>query len=479
MNRSSLTLIVLPLVALNAWQFWMAHASTGTPAPLQAHGATPHKAASDTPRSGRDSIKSVVVHAAPINTSLKLTGQAALTETGRADVTAPLSGTLATLQVKLGSQVKVGDPIAVINSAFGQTPLQLMQKLEQDQAALLQAQNSLEQARSSVHQGETGLAQARTALSQAQDAVLQAQAEMTNAGTDFRRKKSLFEAGVFAKAEVDDARERYEKAQAVLDDTKRVVVIARQGVRIAAHNLDPLRSNIKVLSQAAHLAQVNLERDRAIYAHSQVAGATIATDLTPQRVASSSSASAASSPTFVVRAPVAGQVSSISSSLGLTVQAGAILASIADTRRIYVDINAYDLDVSRVAPGDPVSVTTAALAGKAFGGTVSSVGATVDPVTRTITVRSVIDNPHQLLRSGMFVAVAVTPKRPRVGIVVPAEAVLYDGDSKYVIVESADHKTQRRTIREGQRTRDRVEVLEGLRDGERVVTHGNLLVVPE
>lgn len=481
MNRNTLGLVVVPLVALNAWQFWMAHADhhTAAPSPLQAHTAPEKGSPGETPTSGRASIKSVVVATGPVNTQLRLTGQAVLTEAGRADVTAPLNGTLADLKVKMGDFVKAGDPIAVVNSVYGQTPLQLMQKLEQDQTSLLQAQNQLEQARSAVSQGETGLAQARTALSQAQDATLQAQAEMTNAKADFKRKTTLFEGGVFARSDVDDAHERYDKAKAVLDDTARVVVIAREGVKIAEKNLVSLRSNTRVLDQTVKLARVNLERDRAIYARAQVAGATIARDLTPERVASSASVSASSSPTFVVRAPVSGQITSLSSSLGLTVQAGAVLASIADTSHIYVDINAFDLDVTSVAAGDPVTVTTDALPGKSFQGHIASLGSTVDPTTRTINVRSTIDNPTRVLRAGMYVAVAVKPKKPRHGVVLPAEAVLYDGESKYVVVQSGEKKFERRHVREGQRVRDRVEILEGLHDGERVVTHGNLLVVPE
>ena len=497
MKRSAVPIVVTSLALLNVAQLMLAHAPTSSP---QAHAAPPsvpsqggpqgHEASSEhaepggaaksAPRSGSEAVRSLVVAVAPVEAEVLLSGQITLTEGGRADVTAPLAGAITSLPVHVGQVVHAGDPLAIINSAFGMSPLQLAQKLEQDQAGLLQAQAQWQQAQSAEHQGQASLAQARTTQSQAQDSRLQAEAELRNARTDASRKQRLFEGGVSSQADVDDSRERLAKAEAVAADTLRVVSIAAEGVRIAQQNLVPLRESAEVAHRAVLVAQTALERDRGLYAQASVSGSTLTPGLSAVSVpAGGKPAAAASSASFVVRAPVGGVVVALPASLGLAVSPGTVLASVADTSRVYADANAYDTDLGSLAQGDAVQVRSDALPGAAFGGKVAYVGPVVDPTTRSVTVRALVANPKAQLRAGMLVNVRLTPQHPRQGITVPVEAVLYDGSSRYVVVETSKDHYARRPIREGVHTRDRIEIREGLKPGERVVTHGNLLVVPE
>lgn len=465
------TVLIVALGLLNLVQ-WLAHGSAESPAPERP-------LATNAPTD--PSIKTMVVAYGPLEKRITLTGQVSLTELGHADVTAPLNGTVVEPLVHVGDYVSAGTPVAVVNSAFGQTSLQLMQKLEADESSVLQAGNTLQQALSSLGQARAALAQADTTLSQSKDNYAQANAEMTNANNDYRRKRQLYSEGVYSKSDVDDSKERWLKARAVLVDTRDTVKISQRAVDIARRNLRPAEENASLSRHNLTIARANLERDKTIYAQSNVSGANLSQSLTPVDLATRSKYGAKASSDaamFYVRAPISGVVTAVNMTAGLAVSPNTVIASIVDTATIYVDGNAYESDLSLLKVGDNVAATSAAFPSEKFNGRISYVGKQVDPNTRTVMVRSRIANPHGLLRQGMFVTASVLSGRPRQALFVPQDAVLIQGDKHYVVVVMPDGKYEKRTVHEGIHADEKVELLDGVRPGEKVVTSGNLLVVP-
>jgi membrane fusion protein, multidrug efflux system len=108
-----------------------------------------------------------------------------------------------------------------------------------------------------------------------------------------------------------------------------------------------------------------------------------------------------------------------------------------------------------------------------FEGEVSSIGSRVDPVSRSITVRAELENPELRLRPGMLMEV-VLQRSPRQAVVVPESVLIPSGDKQYVLLidEADDNRLVRRQVRVGERRVGQAEILEGLEDGELVVTHG-------
>lgn len=443
-------------------------------------GAAPEPAASPSSAPARPAVETVVAAYAPVQSALKLTGQVALTEAGHADVTAPLTGVVVEPLVKVGQHVERGAPITVINNAFGQTSLQLLQKLEQDQTALLAAQNGLGQAQSNLNQAEAAFLSARTTLSQAQSNATQSEVELNASRIDYNRKKNLFEGGVAAKSDVEDARSRHLKAQAVWRDMANEIRIARDSVEVARRNLTPARENAKVARESVLIAQTTVQRDKILYTQSQVAGASIPRALTRVKVGAAHDPHGMTSATttFYVRAPISGTVTAVNMTAGLSVSPGTVIASLADLHTVYVDANAYETDLPAVHVGDPITARSSAFPDQVFHGKVSYVGKQVDPTTHTVAVRSRIENEGDTLRPGLSVEATVSALSPHQALVLPELAVLVEGDHRYVMVDRAG-KYEKRTVKEGARFDGKVEIVRGIKAGERVVTRGNLLLTSQ
>jgi cobalt-zinc-cadmium efflux system membrane fusion protein len=423
-------------------------------------------------------VKTAVARYEPMEHTVSLTGQVGLTEAGKADITAPLAGVIIQPLVKVGETVREGTPVAVINSVYGQTSLQVMQKIEQDQAALVSAQSALTQAQNGLGGANTALAQARTSESQAIDTLNEAKAEQVNATTDYHRKERLFKAGVSSQADVQDAKERYLKALSAVKGAEQVKKFAADGVRVAQENLPPSRENVDLARQAVTLAQANLDRDRAIYAQSAVSGASLPRNLTPVQLGDNGhwSAGAAASTSFYIRAPITGVVTSVAMSPNFAVGQGTIIASIANTGQVYVDANAFESDLKMIHEGDPVKVTSTAYPDVTFHGRVSYVGKAVDTNTHTVPVRTRIDNSRGILRPAMFVNVILVGGVKSSALVVPDHAVLVHGDKRYVFVEKSPGDYEKRAVEVGAISSGLAEIDKGLQPGEKVVTDGNVVL---
>ena len=410
---------------------------------------------------------------------LSLNGQVSATEQGQAIVTAPLTGVIVEPLIRVGQLVSKGEPLAVINSVFGQTALQLLQKLEQDQSNLVTSRGALAQARGNLTQAQSALGQARAAESQARDNLTGAKAELSNARKDMKRKQVLEKGGVFSVSDVDEARERYVKALSAEENMAYALKVARQGISLAETNVRMLSLNVPLSSQNVLLAETTLERDKAIYRQSQLCGANLPQNLTPVGLspgAQVSSVSAAESTFFHIRAPIDGVVTNVTMSAGLAVSPGTALATLVDTRRVYVDANAFETDLQCIHEGDKLEVITAAQLQKRFSGRVTYVGKQVDPATRTVPVRSLIDNPEGLLRPSLFVTVKIQANPRRAAILVPENAVLIQGESRFLFVEVSASKYEKRSVKTGLAYGGKVEILTGVKAGERVVTDGNLIL---
>lgn len=480
MNKR-LVAVILAAFLVAALPFMVARArDVATPSSAPA-AAAPGAAASGDPLEGMAlaGIHTARVRYEPVARVIRLTGQVALTESGHADVTAPLNGVINEPLVRVGDRIEKGAPVAVINSVYGQTSLQVLQKIEQDQAALVAAQSGLTQAQNGLSQVLSGVASARTAYSQAEDNAAQAKAELVNARNDFGRKSRLFETGVFARSDVDDVRERLTKAEAVAKDTGQVVGFSRKALAVAEGNVPPSRENVRLARQSVGLADATLARDRAIYSQSQLSGSTLPSNLTPVRVGADgryAAGTAAASTSFYLRAPIAGTVTSVTMTAGQSVSPGTVVASVLNTRSVYVDGNAFESDLPFLRAGDSVEVTVAAYPQTVFHGRVRYVGKQVEASSRTVPVRSLIDNPRDVLRPAMFATVRAHSGLYNRVLTVPDSAVLIHGDKRTVFVQTSPGKYERRTVEIGLSVSGQTEIVKGLHAGDVVVTDGNLIL---
>jgi Cu(I)/Ag(I) efflux system membrane fusion protein len=181
-----------------------------------------------------------------------------------------------------------------------------------------------------------------------------------------------------------------------------------------------------------------------------------------------------------IRSPFAGTVIERAATEGAYVETGAVLYRLADLGRLWIQLDAYESDLPRVAVGVPVRIEVDALPGAQFEGRVAFIDPTLDPQRRTARVRVEVDNPDGALRPGMFAEAVVQTGaddgsdavRP---LVVPASAPLFTGKRSVVYVEVLSEGSvsyEPRTVRLGPRMGDVYPVVAGVSEGEHVVTRG-------
>lgn len=172
-----------------------------------------------------------------------------------------------------------------------------------------------------------------------------------------------------------------------------------------------------------------------------------------------------------VRAPFAGVLGIRRVSPGSLVTSSTVIATLDDVSRMHVDFQVPESQLALVQPGRSVTGTAAAWPGETFEGVVSTVDSRIDEATRAVTVRADFDNPDRRLRPGMLLQVSLfQPERQ--ALVIPEIAVVQVGRESYVFRVKDDDTVERADIRAGERRDGLVEILEGLRPGERIVVDG-------
>jgi cobalt-zinc-cadmium efflux system membrane fusion protein len=184
------------------------------------------------------------------------------------------------------------------------------------------------------------------------------------------------------------------------------------------------------------------------------------------------------SPVATLTAPIAGVVVDRQVGPGQYLQAGGgtALFTIADPTSVWLLANVRETDAGLVAVGQAVEVHVLAYPARAFKARVTFVSALVDPVTHRLPVRAEIDNRDRALKPEMFASFRILTSDALQAPAVPESAVVYEGDAAHVWVVVGDGVLEFRAIRTGRSSDRLVEVLEGLRPGERVVTKGGLFI---
>ena len=188
---------------------------------------------------------------------------------------------------------------------------------------------------------------------------------------------------------------------------------------------------------------------------------------------------------YPVRTPMDGKVVEKHANRGELVQSEERMFIVADLSRVWVSIDLYERDLARVHVDDLADIRVDAFPDRTFRGRISYVGDQIDLGTRTAQARIEVENKDGALRPGMFARVRLTdphaapaPDRPK-SLVVPASAVQRAGEGFLAFVKTGERRYERRTLRIGRRTSDYVEVVEGVRAGEPVVTQGTFILKSE
>jgi cobalt-zinc-cadmium efflux system membrane fusion protein len=184
------------------------------------------------------------------------------------------------------------------------------------------------------------------------------------------------------------------------------------------------------------------------------------------------------SPVTFVAAPIDGVVSDRQVGPGQYIQAGNSIPvyTIGDLASVWLIANVRETDAPLVEIGQQVEVQVLALPGKVFQARLTAVGSAVDPVTHRVPVRATIENPDGKLKPQMFANFSIITSGESAAPAVPQEAVVREGEAARVWVVQADNTLALREIHTGRINNGMVEVLDGLKPGEKIVTRGSLFI---
>jgi Cu(I)/Ag(I) efflux system membrane fusion protein len=181
---------------------------------------------------------------------------------------------------------------------------------------------------------------------------------------------------------------------------------------------------------------------------------------------------------MIIEAPLSGIVLEKMVLEGTYVTPGMNLYKLADLSNVWIIADIYEYEAPLVKEGQEARVSLAYEPGESFTAAVIYIYPVLDPTTRTIKVRLAAKNPHLKLKPEMFANVEITASSGE-RLAIPTEAVLDSGPRKIVYVEKKPGVYEMREVTLGVRGENYVEVLKGIRKGERVVTSGNFLIDSE
>jgi len=181
---------------------------------------------------------------------------------------------------------------------------------------------------------------------------------------------------------------------------------------------------------------------------------------------------------YNVVAPIDGYVveKNISENMQVRADNNTNLFTVSYLNVVWVVADVYESDLSRVNIGDPVDITTLAYPDKTFKGTVEKINSLLDPVSKTLKLRIVLNNTDGLLKPEMFAIVKVHSANTTKYITIPTRALVFDNSQYTVVVAKNDTTFQKRVVKVLRSDGDKTTIQEGLNPGERIVTDGSLLV---
>ena len=146
------------------------------------------------------------------------------------------------------------------------------------------------------------------------------------------------------------------------------------------------------------------------------------------------------------------------------------LTTIADLATVWIVGDVYEKDITKIERGKQVTVTCDAYPGQQWSGRVDSLFGVIDPTTRTLKLRIALKNGDQRLKPEMFATIHVKVGTHK-AVVVPATAIIHEGQTTTVFVETGGKPEQRKVIT-GQTVDGEVEIVSGLQPGQQVAASG-------
>lgn len=364
-------------------------------------------------------IKTAEVAVGKLNSTLKATGEVQADETRSFNVTAPVAGVVKQVLVKQGDTVKPGQIMAVIHSIEVAT-------------TLTQLLNDRTKTNSDI---------ARVKTQYQSDIKVQSKT-VELAKIAYEREETLLSEGISARKLYLEAKSNYEtnlvKLETLKERLEQEIALLKRQFNV---NIETVKGQLKIMG---------------------IPGISVDEALRTGVVSAN----------LPIKAPVAGWVVKRDITLGERVEPLKSIFSIVDLSPIWVMVDVYQEQIPIVKEGQKVYIETPSKEKEV--GSISSKGAVVDPVTKTLHVRIIADNPFESLRPGMFVEAEIDlGKNNQTGILVPESAIVSFNNRNFVYehhIEEGHYEPVEVTL--GTNANGMIQVLSGIKEKELIVVSG-------
>lgn len=238
-------------------------------------------------------------------------------------------------------------------------------------------------------------------------------------------------------------------------------------------------AKLQALQAAEKLASITLDRDQKQLKAQAISQATVDTDAaTFDSAKAQVVAQQALIDKKTIKAPFAGHLGIRQADVGQYLQPGAAIVTLQQLDPIYVDFTLPEQALTQMATGQKVSAMVDALGGVTFDGTVEAINSKIDQDTRSLQVRASFKNTEHKLLPGMFAKVSIEVGVPEKTITLPQAAITYNpyGNTIYLIDNTDPSKpvAHQSFVTTGLTRGDQVAVLSGVKEGDEVVTSGQI-----
>lgn len=181
-----------------------------------------------------------------------------------------------------------------------------------------------------------------------------------------------------------------------------------------------------------------------------------------------------------LRAPFAGRLGLRQVNLGEYVPAGKAIVSLQQLDPLYLDFMLPQQKLSHIAIGQKIIAQTDAYDDKTFEGEISAIESAVDEATRNVKVRATIGNPEKILRPGLFAKLHLSVGEPQKYLTLPQTAITFNpyGSTVYLVTKNAEGAQEAKMafVKTGDKRGDQIAILEGVKEGDEVVTSGQIKI---
>jgi RND family efflux transporter MFP subunit len=416
-----------------------------------------------------------------IRSILSVTGSLSPLPDHEAKISPLVPGRIREVFVKTGDVAQKGQVVATLDP--GTTPGQV----QQAEAAVQVAKETLTQARfnltsqiqtqrTSVSAADLGVQAAKVALLklragsrpqeiiQAEANLASANAALENAEQNLTRSQTLFSQGILARKDFESAQQQQKTARAAVTTAEQGLSLAKQGNRP-----EDIRAGEVALSQAEDLlraAKAQAIQNRSKMQDVQIAAGQLAAAEGALRSIQ------ATSKALSITSPVAGVVVGRTVNAGETVDVTTAIATIVNLDEVRLLLNVPAESISSVSPGQSVRFSTDAMPSIEREASVAVINRSVDPATNSVQIEARARNGDRSLRDDGFIKAEIVLKLRSDTVLVPAASVVELDGKPTVFLAGADKVAHAHEVKVGLKTTDQVEILSGIKPGDKVITTG-------